>query len=150
MKVWADGGSSKTLVGHTAAITSLAALSDGRVASGSMDKSIRIWGADGEVERIIPPAGLCGDAMGGHTHGVTAVAALGDGKLVSGSVDRTVRIWSVTAGQCERVMRAHNGAVSSVVVLDDGRVLSTSEASSEMFMWSPSQLQAPGQASALT
>ena len=70
---------------------------------------------------------------------------LGDGKLVSGSVDRTVRVWNVADGQCERVMRAHNGAVSSISVLDDGRVLSTSGPdTAEMFMWSPSTLQAPG------
>ena len=73
------------LKGHTGEVNAVASLGDGRVVSGSEDKTVRIWGVNGECERILK----------GHTGNVYAVASLGDGRVVSGSFDMTVRIWGV-------------------------------------------------------
>ena len=39
--------------GHGWIVSSVAGLGDGRVVSGSFDKTVRIWGADGECERYV-------------------------------------------------------------------------------------------------
>ena len=68
----------------------LAALPDGRVLSGSRDKTVKVW--------AVPPAAgalaLCSATLEGHTSGVTALARLPDGRVLSGSFDGTVRVWA--------------------------------------------------------
>lgn len=64
-------------------------LSDGRLASGSYDDSIKIWNLfNGECDRTIPVMGSSS------IKGVTSLLQLRDGRLVSGSYDETIKIWS--------------------------------------------------------
>ena len=70
------------LKGHTAIVRSVAGLGDGELASGSGDSTVRVWGADGQCERVLR----------GRTGGVLSVASLGGGRLASGSHDATVRV----------------------------------------------------------
>ena len=77
--------------GHTNDVESLAALSDGRLLSGSRDETMKVWS--------VPPAAagalaLCSATLGGHTGPVYALARLPDGRVVSGSLDGTVRMWA--------------------------------------------------------
>ena len=62
---------------------------DGRLASGSSDKTIRLWdvAAGAEIARLE-----------GHSGWVAALCMLSDGRLASGSGDKTIRLWDVTAG----------------------------------------------------
>lgn len=91
--------------GHLGYVWSLAALSDGVVASGGRDRSIRLW-RDGAC------VGAAADA---HAGSVSCLAAQGDG-LVSGSRDRTVAWWRRTGEGLvrTRAVEAHAGAVLSV------------------------------------
>jgi hypothetical protein len=73
-----------TLCGHGSRVTSLAVLSDGKLVSGSYDRTIRVWD---------PKSGTCKLLLIGHLGDVTALAALPDGRLVSGSADKTIRVW---------------------------------------------------------
>lgn len=77
----------EAFAGHTDEVLALAVLDDGRLASGSWDKTVRIWDPAGRAEPVV---------LTGHTGGVTALAVLDDGRLASGSVDKTVRIWDPT------------------------------------------------------
>jgi WD40 repeat protein len=74
------------LEGHTDSVWALTVLPDGRVVSGSDDKSVRVWDLAGGTPRVLE----------GHTDRVLALAALSDGRVVSGSSDNTVRVWSKT------------------------------------------------------
>ena len=76
-----------TLEGHTGPVRSVCSLGDGRLASGSGDKTVRVWAATGE----------CVATLEGHTDRVLSVCSLGDGRLASGSWDGTVRVWAATA-----------------------------------------------------
>lgn len=66
-----------------ASVVSLAVLPDGRLASGSFDKTIRIWDLVTGSSEILE----------GHISPVKALAVLPDGRLASGPVDRTILIW---------------------------------------------------------
>ncbi len=105
-------------VGHVGCVTCLAVLPDGRIVSGSDDKSIRIWDAD---------TGECLCALEGHLDGVTCLALLPDGRIVSGSNDRTIRIWNADTGKSVRTLKGHIGQVRCLAVLPNGRVVSGSD-----------------------
>jgi WD40 repeat protein len=59
-------------------------LPDGRLASGSTDRSIKLWD---------PASGSCVATLEGHSSYVLALAVLPDGRLASGSGDTTIKLW---------------------------------------------------------
>ena len=75
--------------GHTGLVFSVAFSPDGkRVASGSGDKTIRIW--DTATGKLVT------GPLKGHTGWVFSVSFSPDGKrIVSGSGDKTIRIWDI-------------------------------------------------------
>lgn len=81
------------LQGHDGTVQSVTFSPDGMlVASGSCDKTIRIWNAASGVE-ILPP-------LEGHDSSVKQVRFFLNGKqIVSGSCDGTIRIWDVQSGE---------------------------------------------------
>ena len=71
--------------GHEAKVTSLCVTNDGKVVSGSEDKTVRVWDMMGyEIAVCI-----------GHERGVSSVCVTSDGKIVSGSDDKTIRVWDM-------------------------------------------------------
>jgi WD40 repeat protein len=84
---------SRTFVGHTHNVYSVAATPDGtKAVSGSDDKTVRIWNI---------ATGKCLGTFEGHTNLVLSVAVTPDGaKAISGSVDKTLRIWNIATGKC--------------------------------------------------
>jgi WD40 repeat protein len=103
--------------GHTGLVQALAVLPNGKLASGSWDKTIRIW--DVATQR-------CEVTLQGHQKLVRSVAALRSGKLASGSGDNTIRIWNVSSQQCEVVLRGHNDGVRALVQLPNNKLASGS------------------------
>ena len=108
----------RTIGEHEGAVWSLAVLSDGRLATGSEDRTVRIW----DVE-----SGKQLQVLEGHERAVWSLVVLSDGRLATGSEDRTVRIWDVESGKQLQVLGGHGGPIFALAVLSDGRLATGSE-----------------------
>lgn len=106
---------------HADRVLALAVLADGRLVSGSADKTIRIWD---------PIAGVELARLEGHEGAVTALAVLPDGRLASGDGghlgDYTVRLWDLGTGVEPTTLEGHKQEVSALAILPDGRLASAS------------------------
>jgi WD40 repeat protein len=105
-----------TCQGHNGFVTSVAFSPNGKhIASGSNDKTIRVWDAD-TSQSVSGP-------FTGHNNSVTSVAFSPDGKhIASGSYDKTIRVWDVDTGQImSGPFTGHDEWVTSVAFSSDGK-----------------------------
>lgn len=117
-----------TFEGHSDAVTCIAVSGDGRrVASGSRDKTVKIWDAE---------SSKCTTTLKGHTGWVMGVALSMDGRRVaSASRDKTVKIWDVESGQCTTTLKGHNIWVTCVVFSGDGRRVASGSHAKVVKIW---------------
>ncbi|KAK6706721.1 hypothetical protein SNK05_010600 [Fusarium graminearum] len=117
-----------TLEGHSSSVSSVVFSHDlKKVASGSWDKTIRIWDAEtGECERVLE----------GHSNFINSVVFSYDSKKVaSGSDDNTIRIWNAETGECERVLKGHSSLVNSVVFSHDSKKVASGSYDQTIRIW---------------
>ena len=73
-----------TLEGHRGDVNVLAVLEGGRLASGSDDRTLKVW------ELV---SGACVATLEGHARPVTSLAILEGRRMASGADDGEVKIW---------------------------------------------------------
>jgi len=122
---------------HQGAVSTLAASHDlALVASGSEDRSVRLWDLEGHLL----------DVFMGHRAAVTGLAFLDERqRLVSASEDGTLHRWSLErnptlrrpAGEAQETWRGHAAGITGLMRLPDhGDLLSTS-ADGSLRRWEP-------------
>ncbi|UYM16873.1 WD40 repeat domain-containing protein [Endozoicomonas euniceicola] len=112
-----------TLEGHTDAVTSVTPLADGRLASGSSDRSIKVW------DLSKPVGSQCVARLSRYTCSVTSVTSLADGRLASAYADGAIKVWDLSKPGWKQYVATLEGYtlwLSSVTPLADGRLASGS------------------------
>jgi WD40 repeat protein len=99
----------QTISSHTK-VSTLAALRDGTLASGSLHGPITIWN---------PDSGQRLRTLNGHTNSIRDLKTLNDGTLASASYDRTIKIWNPQNGDLLRTLNVHD-LVLCLCVLGEG------------------------------
>lgn len=115
------------LVGHQNAVLAVAISPDDQMlASGSADRTVRLWKRDGTFLT----------ALYGHSNRVESVAFSPDGQLiVSGSDDRTVILWNQKGKKLARMI-GHTGSISAVVFSPSGHTFASASSDKTVKLWS--------------
>jgi len=88
VEVYRPFKSVQTLQGHSNFVWCLTELSNNDIASGSTDKSIKLW------RRDIKGNITCIDTLLGHSSYVRCLTELSNGDITSGSSDKSIKLWS--------------------------------------------------------
>jgi WD40 repeat protein len=84
-----SGACLQTFVGHSAGVSSVAAVDEVTLLTGSIDTTLKLWDA---------LRGICLRTYWGHASIVTGVSVTDDDTtFVTSSVDRTINVWVLTA-----------------------------------------------------
>ena len=98
-----------------------------RIASGSWDKSVRVWDAE---------SGACVATLEGHSAVVTSVAFSPDGRrIASGSLDKSVRVWDINLKKCVATVNGHKDWVNSVAYNHDGTFIASGSNDQTIKIW---------------
>lgn len=100
-----------TTTSHTNKVEWLKIMPDGTLASGSDDKSIKIWNVTtGSVLRT----------LSGHASAVYCLELLPNGLLISGSEDKSLRIWNTTKTSAITIIsNAHSAGIRMIKTIND-------------------------------
>jgi eukaryotic-like serine/threonine-protein kinase len=123
----ATGRVLRTLGVHEGEVSGLSFSDDGRLASASADRTVKIWDVAAGKELL---------TLRGHTDRVTSVAFSPDGKTVaSGGADATVRLWDASSGAEIRSLRVPGQLCTCVKFSPNGEHLAAGVGPSGVTVW---------------
>ena len=120
--------------GHKGWISCLCPISNGILASGSGDRTIKIWNIE---DRSIM------STLSGHTKGVSALCSVNNEELVSGSWGNFLIIWSKsTPGSSiyshRQTLRGHTSSIQGIIRMNNIEMIS-GERKGDLRMWDINQ-----------
>jgi WD40 repeat protein len=150
-----------TLCRHKDKVSSVAFSLTGMLASGSLDKTVRMWPL--EIDRLLQhrlqgrarpdnQATVCSPEqvvrlwditnrtvlawLCGHTGAVCSVVFSPDGTTVAtAATDQTIRLWDVLSATCRKVMPGHTAGITSVVFSPDGTLIASGSEDATVRLW---------------
>ncbi|MCB1241507.1 MAG: caspase family protein [Verrucomicrobiales bacterium] len=129
------------LWGHSDVVQALSFSDDGRrLASGSHDKSVRIWDLPAELGQRKSGALArieTSKELQGHTREVYAVAFLPGGeRLISGGLDGRMVLWERDSGRAISTKEEHSGGVCAIGATPDGKNFISGGHDGKLILWS--------------
>ena len=98
-----------------------------RLASGSVDKTVRLWDLTSEDKWI---------TLQKHTGWINVLAFSPDGKmLASGSTDKTVQLWNTTTGESLATFTGHINGITALAFSPDGNTLTSASTDGTIRFW---------------
>jgi len=88
------------------------------IASGSRDKSIKIWNIN---------EAICLKTLNGHGDTVKCLMQLNNNSLISGSNDTRIKVWDPNSGNYLKTLKNHSGCINKIIKLDNDRIASCSD-----------------------
>ncbi|HSD86300.1 MAG TPA: WD40 repeat domain-containing protein, partial [Kofleriaceae bacterium] len=120
------GARSAELVGHTGGVVALVTTSDGKLITGSHDRTARIWDGSGALISTIA----------GHNHIIEALALSRDEtRFATCSRDGTVKVWDTRTGAFVVEVRGHDNGARGAGFSSDGRRLVTTGGDNAFRIW---------------
>jgi WD40 repeat protein/transcriptional regulator with XRE-family HTH domain len=138
IRVWeaSSGQSLGVLNGHMNAVRSLSFNAQGLLASGSDDRTVKLW----QVAKAKREASRCLATLDGHQGWVWSVTFNQSGSiLASGGHEGVVKLWQITGkgamGVCVRSLRGFSRLITSIAFNHDGTLLVSGERNGKIRMW---------------